>query len=441
METTQVIVVGAGPGGYTTAFRAADLGMKVTLIDPEIRPGGVCLHRGCIPSKALLHVAQVIRDGERAREWGVDFGGPSIDLGRVRAFKNSVVEKITTGLGQLTGRREIDYFQGTAAFVDSNTIRVSHTDGSESDLAFKNCVLSPGSRPNAIPGLESDRVMSSTEALELSEVPAKMLVVGGGYIGLELGCIYAALGSEITVAEMLETPLADADRDLVRPLAGRLAEIFNEVKLSTKVVSAEDSGSGVEVTFEDGEGGLTSESFDRILVSAGRTPNTDGLRIENTDAVIGDDGFIEVDAHRRTADEKIFAVGDVTGGPMLAHKATREGLIAAEVIAGYAEAVFSPKAIPSVVYTDPEIAWCGLTETEARKNGVKVKVVRFPWAASGRASTADRADGLTKLVIEPGTETVLGVGVVGVGAGELIAEGVLAIEMEAKASDLARTIH
>jgi dihydrolipoamide dehydrogenase len=220
-----------------------------------------------------------------------------------------------------------------------------------------------------------------------------------------------------------------------------LAEIFNEVKLSTKVVSAEDSGSGVEVTFEDGEGGLTSESFDRILVSAGRTPNTDGLRIENTDAVIGDDGFIEVDAHRRTADEKIFAVGDVTGGPMLAHKATREGLIAAEVIAGYAEAVFSPKAIPSVVYTDPEIAWCGLTETEARKNGVKVKVVRFPWAASGRASTADRADGLTKLVIEPGTETVLGVGVVGVGAGELIAEGVLAIEMEAKASDLARTIH
>jgi dihydrolipoamide dehydrogenase len=440
-EPSQLVVIGAGPGGYAAAFLAADLGLDVVIVDPEENPGGVCLYRGCIPSKALLHVAKLIDEAGHAAGWGVEFGKPKIDLDRLRGFKDKVVAKLTGGLGQLTKQRKIRHIRGTARFVDANRLEIDLVDGETDTLDFEHAIVATGSHPSRIPTFpESDRILDSTGGLDLEDVPKKLLVVGGGYIGLELGSVYAALGSRVTVVEMTPGLLPGADKDLVRPLHKRLEGLLDEILLSTKVVAIEEQKKGLKVTLE-GEGIEQPERvFDRVLVSVGRRPNSAGLGLENTAAAIDDQGFIEVDAQCRTADPRIFAIGDVVGQPMLAHKASHEARVAVETVAGH-KVAFEPACIPAVVFTDPEIAWCGLTEFEAREAGIKVQVARFPWAASGRAMTLDRDEGLTKLLIDPETERILGVGLVGPGAGELISEGVLAVEMAALASDLKLSIH
>ena len=444
MSTTQVVVIGAGPGGYAAAFYAADLGMQVALVDPEANPGGVCLYRGCIPSKALLHVAAVINEAEHAATWGVSFGAPKIDVGKVRTFKAQVVSHLTGGVGQVARLRKINYIQGTAAFRDPRSLEITLTKGGTETLQFEHAVIATGSRPAAVPGLsiESPRVMDSTAALDLPDVPKSLLVVGGGYIGLELGTVYAALGSKVTVVEMTDGLLPGADRDLVNVLAKRVNAMCEAVLLKTKVVSMREAKDGIAVTFEGElpEGVAKEQTFDRVLVSVGRKPNSAVPGLEKTQVKVGQRGFIEVDEARRTAEPTIYAIGDVVGEPMLAHKASHEARVAIDSIHGE-KVAFEPMAIPAVVFTDPELAWCGLTEAEAAKQNREVTVTRFPWAASGRAITLDRTDGMTKLVIDPKTERILGVGIVGPGAGELISEGVLAIEMGATAADLKMTIH
>ncbi|HVL69481.1 MAG TPA: dihydrolipoyl dehydrogenase [Vicinamibacterales bacterium] len=437
--STQLAVIGAGPGGYAAAFYAADLGMQVTLIDPSPNPGGVCLYRGCIPSKALLHVAEVLNEAKHAEAWGIAFGKPKIDLERLRGFKTKVVNQLTGGLGQLSKQRKITYVQGTATFRDARTLEIA-TDGGTDTLSFEHAILATGSHPAKVPGLsiDSPRVMDSTGALDLPDIPKSLLVVGGGYIGLELGSVYAALGTRVTVVEMTGGLLPGADRDLVNILAKRIEAICEGVRLNTKVVSMKAQKNGIAVTFS-GEGGEQEQTFDRVLVSIGRRPNA-VPGIELTRVVVNQRGFVEVDERRQTAEPSIYAIGDVVGEPMLAHKASHEGRIAVEAIAGQ-KAAFEPLAIPAVVFTDPELAWCGLTETEAQAQKREVTVARFPWGASGRALTLDRSDGLTKLVLDPKTERILGVGIVGPGAGELIAEGVLAVEMGANATDLKMSIH
>ncbi len=438
MTSTHLVVIGAGPGGYSAAFLAADLGMQVTLIDLEPVPGGVCLLRGCIPSKALLHVAKVIDESKDAVNWGVTFGKPKIDLDRVRAWKNKVVEDHTGGLAGLAKRRKVRYVQGRARFRSAHSLDVETSGGTES-ISFTNAVIATGSSPARLPGFpESPLLLDSTSALEVEQVPKRLLVVGGGYIGMELGTVYAALGSAVTVVEMMPGLLPGVDPDLVRPLAKRVESRFETAHLETKVASISETKNGLEGTFEGEKTG--EETFDRVLVSVGRKPVTSGLGLETTSIRPDDRGFIPVDGLRRTSEANIFAVGDVVGEPMLAHKASHEGRTAVEVMAGK-PAAFEPAAIPAVVFTDPEIAWAGLTESEAKTRGLSVSVAKFPWAASGRASTLDRHDGVTKLVIDPETERVLGVGICGPGAGELIAEGVLAIEMAATAKDLELTIH
>jgi dihydrolipoamide dehydrogenase len=439
-----IAVVGGGPGGYAAAFLAADLGMQVTLIDPEVNPGGVCLYRGCIPSKALLHVAKLIEESEQAKNWGIDFSAPKIDLARLRTWKEGVVKKLTGGLGILSKQRHVEYIQGRAAFENSTTLRISKADASEVVLSFDRIILATGSRPAIVPAfkLDSPRLMDSTGALKLEDIPGSLLVVGGGYIGLELGSVYAALGTRVTVVEMLPGLLPGADRDLVLPLHKRLEKMFESILLNTTVASLKAEGAGIRATFE---GASVQEKdrekvFDRVLVSVGRKPNSEVPGLETTKVHVGARGFIEVNKQLQTADTSIYAIGDVVGEPMLAHKASHEGRVAVEAIAGH-KVAFEPNAIPAVVFTDPEIAWCGLTETEAEKEKREIKVAKFPWAASGRAITLDRPEGMTKLIIDPQTERVRGVGIVGVGAGELIAEGVLAIEMGALASDVAMTIH
>jgi dihydrolipoyl dehydrogenase len=444
-QSTQLVVIGAGPGGYAAAFYAADLGMQVTLVDPAVNPGGVCLYRGCIPSKALLHVAEVINEARHAEAWGVSFGAPKIDLDRVRGFKTKVVNQLTGGLGQLSKQRKITYIQGTAGFVDARTLETKSEKGNKDSLTFEHAIIATGSVPATVPGLslDSPRLMDSTGALELPDIPKSLLVVGGGYIGLELGSVYAALGTKVTVVEMTDGLLPGADRDLVNVLAKRIESIWEAVLLNTKVVAMKEVKTGIAVTFE-GEGlpgdAAKERTFDRVLVSVGRRPNSAVPGLDRTAVKLDRRGFIEVDAARRTAEPSIFAIGDVVGEPMLAHKASHEGRVAVEAIAGERVA-FEPLAIPAVVFTDPEIAWCGLTENDARKQNREVAVARFPWAASGRALTLDRPDGMTKLILDPKTERVLGVGIVGPGAGELIAEGVLAIEMGANATDMRMTIH
>ena len=444
MSTTQVVVIGAGPGGYAAAFYAADLGMQVALVDPEANPGGVCLYRGCIPSKALLHVAAVINEAEHAAAWGVSFGSPKIDVGKVRAFKEQVVSQLTGGVGQVARLRKINYIQGTAAFRDPGSLEITLTKGGTETLQFEHAVIATGSRPAAVPGLsiDSPRVMDSTAALDLPDVPKSLLVVGGGYIGLELGTVYAALGSKVTVVEMTDGLLPGADRDLVNVLAKRVNAMCEAVLLKTKVVSTKEAKDGIAVTFEGElpEGVAKEQTFDRVLVSVGRKPNSAVPGLEKTKVKVGQRGFIEVDEARRTAEPTIYAIGDVVGEPMLAHKASHEARVAIDSIHGE-KVAFEPMAIPAVVFTDPELAWCGLTEAEAAKQNREVTVTRFPWAASGRAITLDRTDGMTKLVIDPKTERILGVGIVGPGAGELISEGVLAIEMGTTAADLRMTIH
>jgi dihydrolipoamide dehydrogenase len=441
MASTKVAVIGAGPGGYAAAFYAADLGMQVALIDPGLNPGGVCLYRGCIPSKALLHVAEVLNEAKHAEQWGVSFGAPKIDVNKVRAFKEKVVNQLTGGVGQLAKARKVTYIQGTASFVDSKTLEVTREGGQKETLTFEHAIIATGSHPAKVPGLsiDSPRVMDSTGALELPDIPKSLLVVGGGYIGLELGSVYAALGTKVTVVEMTDGLLPGADRDLVNILAKRIESICEAVLLKTKVVGMKEQKNGITVTFE-GDVEKKEQTFDRVLISIGRRPNP-VPGIENTKAKVNQRGFVEVDEARRTADPNIYAIGDIVGEPMLAHKASHEGRVAVEAIAGERGAAFAPLAIPAVVFTDPELAWCGLTEADAKKEGREVAVVRFPWGASGRAMSLDRTDGMTKLVLDPKTERVLGVGIVGPGAGELIAEGVLAVEMGANASDLKLTIH
>jgi dihydrolipoamide dehydrogenase len=441
--STQLVVIGAGPGGYAAAFYAADRGLQVTLVDPEKNPGGVCVYRGCIPSKALLHVADVISESAHAADFGVTFSKPKIDLGRLRDFKNKVVGQLTAGAGQVRNLRKIQHLQGMASFRDNRTLEIALVDGTQEALTFESCIIATGSRPTTIPGLsiESDRLMDSTGALDLPDIPGTLLVVGGGYIGLELGSVYAALGSKVTVVEMTAGLLPGADRDLVNILAKRITTICDAVWLNTKVTKiTKDAKEQLTVSFE-GEGFTGDKTFDRVLVSIGRRPNSQVPGLDKLNVEVDKRGFIVVDESRQTGEQGIYAIGDVAGEPMLAHKAAHEGRAAVDAIAGDRNVAFEPAAIPAVVFTDPEIAWAGLTETEAANKGITVAVARFPWGASGRAISIGRTDGVTKLILDPKTERVLGVGICGPGAGELIAEGVLAIEMGATAKDLAMTIH
>lgn len=436
-----IAVVGGGPGGYAAAFYAADLGNQVTLIDENVNPGGVCLYVGCIPSKALLHVAAVVHEADHAKAWGIEYPKPQIDLNKLRDFKNSVVNRLTGGLGQLAKQRKVTYIRGRAGFTNSNTLRIKLTEGGEQTLSFDNIILATGSRPAMIPGLPpSSRIMDSSAALDLKDVPKTLLVIGGGYIGLELGTVYAALGSKVTVVEMLPQILTGADRDLVNPLAKRLEKMFSAILLNTKVAELKEVSDGIKVRFEGANLAAPEQTFEKVLVSVGRRPNVDVPGLENTRVTKTQKGFIDTDLQRRTKDPVIFAIGDIAGEPMLAHKASHEGKVAVEAILGK-KTTFEPRAIPAVVFTDPEIAWCGLTETQAQAEGRQVKVTRYPWAASGRAVTLDRMEGVTKLVIDPETEQVLGGGICGPNAGEMISELVLAVEMSTVAEDLGLTIH
>jgi dihydrolipoamide dehydrogenase len=439
-DSVQVAVLGAGPGGYAAAFYAADLGMQVALIDEEKNPGGVCLYRGCIPSKALLHVAKVIEEARHASNWGVSFGEPKVDVDKLRSFKQGVVDKLTSGVGSVAKLRKVKYLQGRATLTGATSLKVAGEAGS-TDLQFQHLILATGSQPTRVPSLalESARMMDSTSGLEIPDVPGSLLVVGGGYIGLELGSVYATLGSKVSVVEMTSGLLPGADRDLVGVLEKRLKKLFASIMLNTKVVKVAEEGRGIRVTFE-GEVAQKEQTFDRVLVAVGRRPNSKIPGLETTRVKVDAKGFIETDGQRRTAEPTIFAIGDVAGEPMLAHKASHEARVAVEAIAGH-KAVFEPQAIPAVVFTDPEIAWCGLTETQAQATGIEFEIAKFPWGASGRAITVDRPEGLTKLVVEPKTGRILGVGIAGSGAGELIAEGVLAIEMGATAEDLKLVIH
>ncbi len=438
LEERELVVIGAGPGGYAAAFMAADLGLDVTLVDPEPDPGGVCLFRGCIPSKALLHVARTVEQARAASAWGVSFDEPTVDLDKMRAWKDEVVHGLTGGLGQLADRHDIDYLQARATFEDHRTLKV----GGDRRVRFRHAIIATGSKPASLPGLpfDSERIWSSREALELVDLPERLLVVGGGYIGLEMGTVYQALGTDVTVVETTDGLLPGVDRELVGPLARRLEARLGAIHLRTKVTDASETGQGVDVVLEGQGVDEPRQSFDRVLVAVGREPAHDGLGLEHTRVEVGPDGFIAVDAQRRTTEPHIFAIGDVTTEPMLAHKAHHEGRVAAEVIAGR-RARFEPRAIPAVVFTEPEIAWCGLSEDEAQSQGRQVRIGRFPWSASGRARTMGERDGLTKIVVDAQTERVLGVGLVGAGAGELIAEGALAVEMAARLDDLAMTIH
>ncbi len=437
-----VVVIGGGPGGYPAAFYAADKGMNVTLVDTDVNPGGVCLYRGCIPSKALLHAARVINETREAADMGLAFNKPRISVKKLREWKDSVVERLTGGVGQLSKMRKVNYIQGHAEFNDSNSITIKKKNGKSETIKFEHAIISTGSRPAIIPNIpeNSKRILDSTTALDIDSVPKSLLVIGGGYIGLELGTVYSALGSKVTVIEMLEGLLPGADRDLVRPLAKRLGKEFESILLKAKVTEVKEQKNGMKVSYTDSDGEKHSKVFDKVLVAVGRKPNTDDVGLHNTKIKVNDKGFIEVDGQRRTIESNIFAIGDVAGEPMLAHKATHEALVAVEAIEGK-KTVFEPMAIPAVVFTDPEVAWSGLTEEEAKKTNKKVKVLRFPWAASGRAITFERDEGVTKLVTDPKSGRILGVGITGVNAGELIAEGTLAIEMGATAEDLALTIH
>lgn len=439
---THLAVIGAGPGGYAAAFLAADLGMDVTLIDPEKNPGGVCLYRGCIPSKALLHIAKLVNETKESDNWGVTYEEPKIDLKKLRSWKEGVVERLTGGTGQLRDQRKIKHIQGHASFLDAHTVEIIDLNHKKQKLSFDYAILAVGSRPAKIPGLsiDSPRVINSTGALQLEDIPKNMLVVGGGYIGLEMGSVYAALGTKVTVVEMLPGLLLGADRDLTRVLSKNLEDKFENILLSTKVVAMKAVKDGIRVKFEDKDGKTSEQKFSKVLVSIGRTPNSENIGLENTKVETDKRGFVLIDEQRRTAEPSIFAIGDIAGEPMLAHKASHEGHVAVEVIAGH-KVAFEPRAIPAVVFTDPEIAWAGITESEAKEQRRKVEVLRFPWAASGRAITMDRTDGLTKLIVDPETERILGVGLAGAGAGELISEGVLAIEMGANVTDLKLTIH
>ena len=440
--TNKIAIIGAGPGGYAAAFLAADLGMDVTLIDKEENPGGVCLYRGCIPSKALLHVAKLINEAEEAKNWGIEFGKPKINLNQLRNWKDGVVKKLTGGLGVLSKQRKVNFIRGTASFVNSTTLKVDKYDDKIEDLTFEKIIIATGSRVATIPSLDikSKRLLNSKTALELPVIPKNLLVIGGGYIGLELGSVYSALESKVSVVEMLDSLLPGADKDLVAHLSKRIKSSFEDVMLNSKVVEMKETKNGLKVKIEDKDGKVKEDEYEYVLMSVGRKPDTSGLGLENTKVIVGDSGWIKVNEQMKTDDSDIYAIGDIVGEPMLAHKASHEGRVAVEVIAGN-KVAFEPMAIPAVVFTDPEIAWAGLTENQAKEKNINYKVTKFPWAASGRATTLDRSDGITKILVNPETERILGLGICGSGAGELISEGVLAIEMGANVTDLKLTIH
>ena len=438
----ELVVIGAGPGGYAAAFHAADLGVKVTLIDPEENPGGVCLYRGCIPTKALLHVAKVIADVEKSVEWGVEWGRPKIDLKKMRAWKESVVVKLTRGLGYLCKRRKVEYVRAKAVFVDNNTLEVARQRNETGKIKFEHAILATGAVPAKIPGLpyESPAVMDSKTALELENIPESMLVIGGGYIGLELGSVFARLGTKVTVVEMLPNLMTVSDPELITVLSKHLEKLFEAIMLNTKVAGLKENKEGIKATFEGEKIDEKEQVFEKVLVAVGRKPNSENIGLDKTNVQVDDKGYVRIDESCLTDAASIYAVGDVTGTPQLAHRATHQGMIAAKRVAGF-DAVFMPKAIPFVEYTEPEVAECGLSEKQAKDSGLNVKVAKFPWSASGRAATLGEKNGLTKLIIDAETERILGVGIVGAGAGDLISEGALAIEMAAVAFDVAQTIH
>jgi len=437
---TEIVVVGAGPGGYAAAFYAADLGKKVVLVERDARLGGVCLNRGCIPSKALLNAAHMLTAARESELRGISFGEAKIDLDKLRSWKETILARLSGGVAQLAKMRNVQVIHGRGYFEDSNTLRVE-TEQGQQFIKYQQAILAVGSK-SAMPkafDLGNPRIMTSREALEVEEIPEHLLVVGGGYIGMELGTVYATLGSKVVLVEALDTILAGADPDLARPVMNYARKAFKEVRLKTKVGKMSTSGKQIKVEFET-DGQKKEELFDRVLVAVGRTPNSHDLGLENTKVTLDDRGFVKVNEHQQTTDPAIYAIGDIAGGVLLAHKATREGRIAVEVITGESSSS-SNVVIPAVVFTDPEVAWCGLTEAEAKEKGREVKVSKFPWGASGRALTLDRPDGLTKLIVDPGTERLLGIGIVGHGAGELISEGALAVEMGATVKDLALTVH
>jgi dihydrolipoamide dehydrogenase len=436
VNEVDVAVIGGGPGGYAAAFRCAELGLETVVIDAGKRLGGACLYEGCIPSKALLHVAAVVHEAERAKDFGVDFGEPRISLDPLRKWKaERVVGKLARGLAGVAKAKNVEVVGGRATFEDSRSLRIG---GDEPQvIRFAHAIVATGSVPARLPGFPvSERIMDSTAALEVPDIPERLLVIGGGYIGLELGQVYAALGSAVTVVEMTDGLLPGVDRDLVQPLARRCEKLFAAIHLNTQVAALRETGAGVEADLA----GQGTQRFDRVLVAVGRRAATDGLGLDRTKVRPDARGLITVDERCRTSDPTIYAVGDVTGEPMLAHRAARQGKVAAEVIAGRPSA-YDNLAVPAVVFTDPEVAWCGLTEAQAQRDGRAVKIAKFQWAASGRATTLGRADGLTKLVVDPESGRLLGVGIAGPGAGELIAEGALAIEAALLAEDLALTIH
>jgi dihydrolipoamide dehydrogenase len=432
----QVVVLGSGPGGYTAAFRAADLGLRVALIERYESLGGVCLNVGCIPSKALLHAARVIAETEEMGAHGVSFGAPTIDLGKLIEWKQSVVDRLTGGVAGLARQRRVEVVHGEARFTGPGTLRVDTPSGTR-ELTFENCIIAAGSQAATIPGLPDDpRVIDSTDALSPASVPGRLLVIGGGIIGMEMACVYDALGSRVTVVEMLDQLIAGADPDLVRPLAKRISGRYSDVLTGTRVESVRAQRNGLKVEIA----GVGAKLFDQVLVAVGRVPNGKALDAAAAGVNVDARGFVAVDDRQRTNVEGIYAIGDIVGDPMLAHKATHEGKVAAEVIAGH-DVRFDARAIPSVAYTDPEVAWMGLTETAAKADGVPYEKAVFPWAASGRALGLGRPEGMTKLLVESGSQRVLGCGIVGIGAGDLISETVLALEMGADAQDIALTVH
>lgn len=438
---TQLVVVGAGPGGYAAAFYAADMGMEVTLVDKGSQLGGVCLNRGCIPSKALLNAAKTVTEAEKSAKRGITFAKPKIDVDELRKWKNGIVAQLGKGVAGLAKKRNVTVIHGKGYFEDSNTLRVE-TEKGQQFLEFEKAILAVGSSP-ALPGafdLGNPRIMTSTEALDIPEIPKKLLVVGAGYIGMELGTVYAGLGSKVTMVEAAPSMLAGADPDLIRPVQKYAKAAFAETRFNVRVQKMATKGKQIQVTME-ADGKSSQETYDRVLVSIGRTPNSQDLGLENTQVKLDDKKFVTVNDTQQTTDSNIYAIGDIAGGILLAHKASKEARIAVEGILGTPTVPISQVNIPAVVFTDPEIAWVGLTETEAKEQGISVKVAKFPWIASGKALAGDKTDGLTKLILEPDTERVLGMGIVGAGAGELIAEGTLAVESGLTAKDLALTVH
>ncbi len=439
-ESAEVVVLGAGPGGYTAAFRAADLGKQVILVERYPSLGGVCLNVGCIPSKALLHTALIINEAAHMKANGVDFGKPKIDLGGINGFKDKVVGKLTGGLAGLAKQRKVKVVTGLGSFVDANHVDVEN-DGKTTRIRFDNCIIAAGSQATEIPVFPNDdeRLMDSTDALLLTDIPKKLLIVGGGIIGLEMATVYQALGSEITVVEFMDSLIPGVDKDLVRPLQKIISKRYKAIHLKTKVSEIKAQKNGLKVSFE-GDKAPAPEIFDKVLVAVGRRPNGDKIGADNAGVKVDDNGFIPVDKQQRTNVSNIFAIGDIVGQPMLAHKATHEGKVAAEVIAGM-KSYFEPLTIPNVAYTDPEVAWMGLSETEAKAQGIEYEKGAFPWAASGRALGVDRDEGVTKVLFDKETRRIIGAGIVGPNAGELIAEAVLALEMGADAEDIGLTIH